>query len=77
MSQVVTQGSIPGLIEANTLYTLPELRARLRLGDWAWRKLKRRLDGNLPLIKIGNRKYAKGSAVIEALSALNEQPLEV
>ena len=72
-----SQGTVPGLIEADALYTLPEIQARLRMGAWAWRTFRRRLNGRLPLIAHGNRKYARGSAVIEALESLNQEPVTV
>jgi len=31
----------PGVIEPGCLFTVPEVRARLGLGSWAWRTLRR------------------------------------
>ncbi len=52
----------PGVIEGGTIYTIAEVRSRLRLGDWAWRKLRR---SGLPIHKFGKQSFVIGDELIE------------
>jgi len=54
----------PGVIRADELYTLEELQQRLQAGEWALRMARR---GGLRMLKLGKRKYVKGSEVIRFL----------
>ena len=47
----------PGLIEPNVLYTLDELKRRMKLGDWAIRKARK---AGLRVQKIGNARFVFG-----------------
>lgn len=51
-----------GVIRADEMYTLEELKKRLSLSDSAWRALR---DAGLPHIPMGKRKYLIGRKVIE------------
>jgi hypothetical protein len=51
----------PGVIEPQCLYTVEEARRRLRLGDWAWRQMRR--DG-LVVLRVAGRAYVRGNDVI-------------
>lgn len=59
----------PGVISPADLYRIDELRARLALGDWAWREFRRKHAGRLKLIVIGRRKYVRGSNIIDLLTS--------
>ena len=52
----------PGLITSDSLYTLEELSARLRLGKAALRQARRK---GLKIKRIGRRAYVLGRDVIE------------
>ncbi|HUT10730.1 MAG TPA: hypothetical protein VMY42_09555 [Thermoguttaceae bacterium] len=56
--------NVPGCIESNTLYTLPELEARLKVGAWGLRMARR---AGLPMLKMGKRKFVLGADVIRFL----------
>ena len=47
----------PGVISADELYTLSELKKRTRLGDWAIRQARK---GGLRIRKIGNARFVLG-----------------
>ncbi len=51
----------PGLIDAGSLYTLPEIKARLGLGKAALRTARRR---GLVVRKIGRKGYVLGKDVM-------------
>jgi hypothetical protein len=57
-----TASERPGLITADSLYTLEELGARLRLGKAALRQARRK---GLKIRRIGRRAYVLGRDVIE------------
>lgn len=57
-----TRTEVPGVIRSGEVYTLPELCARMRWGEWALRKAR---EDGLKLRKQGLRKYAIGSDVID------------
>lgn len=44
----------PGVIPPGALLTAVEAKRRLRLGDWAWRRMRR---AGLPVVYIGNKSY--------------------
>ena len=54
----------PGYISAGELYTLPELEARLQVGEWALRKAR---NAGLVMHKMGKRKFVLGADVIRFL----------
>ena len=56
----------PGVIEPQALYTADEARRRLRIGAWAWRKMRR--DG-LNVIRVSGRAYVRGFCLIEFLES--------
>ncbi len=51
-----------GVIQAEELYTIGELKERLGWGDHAFRAARR---GGLPVRRIGKRGYVYGKSVIE------------
>lgn len=51
-----------GVINAQELYTIQQIKARLSIKDCAFRKLTRL---GLPVIRIGSRGYLSGRQVIE------------
>jgi hypothetical protein len=53
-----------GVISADDLYTLSELKLRLGLGRWALRQARR---AGLRFFVIGRKKYIRGSEVIRFL----------
>jgi hypothetical protein len=53
--------SVPGVITPDALYTVEEAKARLRLGDWAWRGLRRR---GLRVLRIAGRNYVLADDII-------------
>ncbi len=58
-----------GYINAAEIYTLPEIKRRLRLGRWSFRKLR---QAGLQVIVVGRCSYVEGAAAIEALKAAAE-----
>ena len=60
-----TQNPI-GTIEADTLYTIRELKQRLGWGDHAWRTARRE---GVPVRRIGKRGYVSGRKIIEWIEA--------
>jgi hypothetical protein len=52
---------VPFLIEPGVLYLASEARRRLRIGDWAWREMRR--DG-LNVIYRGKQAYVFGDDVL-------------
>ena len=56
----------PGHITGDALYTLDEIRERLRLGDHAMRQARR---AGLKVRRIGRRGYVLGSDVIEFIAS--------
>lgn len=62
-------GEAAGQISADVLYTLPELKQRLGLGDFAMRQAR---QAGLPVRKIGRRRYVLGSDVVTWLKARKE-----
>jgi hypothetical protein len=60
----------PGFIIPEALYTIDEVKARLRMGNAAWRQLRRK--GAKP-IRFGQRHYITGAAVIEVFMKIAEE----
>jgi hypothetical protein len=60
----------PSYISAHEIYRLGELKRRLGLGRWSFRKLR---QAGLPVIVIGRNSYIEGSAAIETIKRLAEQ----
>lgn len=58
-----------GKIRADELYTLPELKRRLSLGDYAMRQARR---AGLKVRTIGRRRYVMGADVLQWLSEQKE-----
>lgn len=52
----------PSFVESGCLYLVEEARSRLRVGDWAWRKMRR---AGLPVIYQGKQAYVLGEDLIE------------
>ncbi len=52
----------PGVIEPGALYRLDELQARLRLGSWGLRQMRR---AGLIVYRVSGRGYVLGSDAIE------------
>ncbi len=63
-------GSVSGEISATAVYTLEEFKRRVGLAEWAFRECKR---AGLKCIKIGRRKYIRGSDWLEFLDRQAEQ----
>lgn len=61
------QQNPPGIVSANNLYTVDELRARLRIGETAWRTLRR---NGLPVCRVSGRAFVLGSDLLEHLATL-------
>lgn len=59
----------PGFIVPEALYTIEEVKARLRMGNAVWRQLRRR--GAKP-IRFGQRHYITGAAVTEVFKNIAE-----
>ena len=57
-----SRSEAPGYVRADELYTLDELRARLKLGDSAMRQARR---AGLRLLTVGRRRYVSGRQLIE------------
>ena len=53
--------SAPGVIDPQCLYTAEEARRRLRLGEWAWRQMRR--DG-LIVLRVAGRAFVHGRDLI-------------
>ena len=51
----------PGIVAPGHLYLSAELRKRLHLGDWAWRKMRR---GGLQTVRVGRQAFVLGDDVI-------------
>ncbi len=60
----------PGCVSADTLYTLAEIRDRLRLGPQAMREARR---AGLVVRRIGRRGYVLGRDLIRFLDARDER----
>lgn len=56
----------PGVIRADELYTLEEVRLRLKLGSWAMRKARR---AGLRVMRMGNRAFVAGDELIAFLKS--------
>ena len=59
--------SIPGVISAIELYTLPEAKRRLRLGRHTFRQLR---SAGLNLLKIGRCYYVDGGELIATMKKI-------
>lgn len=60
----------PGFIVPDALYTIEEVKARLRMGQAVWRQFRRK--GAKP-IRFGRRDYITGAAVIEVFMKIAEE----
>jgi len=60
----------PGYLSAHEIYRLGELKRRLGLGRWSFRKLR---QAGLPVIVIGRNSYIEGSAAIDTIKRIAEQ----
>jgi hypothetical protein len=54
----------PGLASTSDIYTLEEVKRRLKLGDWALRQARR---AGLKTHRIGRRTYIKGADLLAFL----------
>jgi len=61
----------PGVIEPGCLLTVPEVRARLGLGAWAWRSLRR---AGLRTIRVAGRGFVLSDDVIAHFRREAEEP---
>lgn len=62
MNTNTSRPDAPGLIVADSLYTLAEIQARLKLGQYAMRQARR---AGLRVRRIGRRTYVLGRDVIQ------------
>ena len=62
--------SSPAPIRADELYRLDQLRSRLGIALWSWRY---RWAPRLRLVKIGRRKYCRGSEVLRVMAELEAE----
>jgi hypothetical protein len=60
----------PGFIVPDALYTIEEVKARLRMGETVWRQLRRK---GVKAIRFGVRHYIMGSVVIDALNRIAKE----
>ena len=60
----------PGVIEPGSLYLVDEVRRRLKLGDWAWRKMRR---AGLPIVRQGKRAYVFGDDLLAFFATVGKQ----
>jgi hypothetical protein len=60
----------PGFIVPEALYTIEEVKARLRMGDHVWRQFRRK--GLKPTL-IGRRAYILGATIIEVFNKITQQ----
>jgi hypothetical protein len=63
------ESRIPGVISAFEAYTLDELKARLRIEERAWWRLR---DRGLRFTSIGNGRVILGSDVLKILGELSQ-----
>ncbi len=63
-------GALPGVVEPGRLYLCSEVRSRLRLGDHAFRSMRR---AGLRVIYSGNQAYLLGDDVIAYFRNLQSQ----
>jgi hypothetical protein len=56
----------PGVVSADTLYTLAEIQERLKLGQYAMRQARR---AGLRVCRIGRRAYVFGRDLMEFLNS--------
>ncbi len=61
MAKSATRPDLPGLVTADSLYTLPEIQERLKLGQHAMRQARR---AGLRVRRIGRRGYVLGRDVM-------------
>ena len=57
-----------GVIQADCVYTLDEIRRRLRLGNWALRQAQR---NGLPVRRVGRRGFVLGRDLIQYIASAN------
>jgi hypothetical protein len=67
----LTLDNAPGFIDRWSVYTIDEVKKRLRLGHHAWRTAR---SEGLPVRPVGRRKYVLGSDV---LSWLETKPCDL
>ena len=56
------QPSSPGVIEPGRLYLAADVRSRLRIGDWSWRRMRRE---GLEVIYVGQRAFILGDDLLD------------
>ena len=59
-----TNGRSPGVIRADECYTVPELRRRAALGDYAFREARK---AGLRIVEFGRKRYVLGQDWLEFL----------
>jgi len=67
---MTTQPRIPGVIRADESYTVDEFRLRAGLGDYTWRQVRK----GLQVIKVGKKRYVRGSDWLAFLGRAAEEP---
>ncbi|WP_298863718.1 hypothetical protein [uncultured Gimesia sp.] len=55
-------------IEPQTLYSLEEFKLASGMGNWALRQARK---AGLKMLKVGNRKFVRGSSFIDFLESTN------
>jgi len=60
------KSTTPGVVSADAVYTVTEFRARMRLGDFVWRRVRR----HVRIIRVGRRAYVRGADWLDCLSRL-------
>lgn len=63
----------PGFIVPEALYTIEEVKARLRMGQAVWRQFRRK---GAKTIRFGRRDYITGAAVIEVFTRIANEARE-
>jgi len=68
-STAIPRPAAPGHITGDALYTLEEIRERLKLGDHAMRQARR---AGLRVRRIGRRGYVLGSEIIQFIATASK-----
>jgi hypothetical protein len=59
----MSQERIPGVIRSDEAYTTQELRRRMGIGDYVWRKLRKELR----IVEFGRKQFVLGRDVLQYL----------
>ena len=66
-------GSLPGIVEGDSLYTLSELAARLR---WRKHSIRQAVRAGLRVVRFGSRNYCLGSDALAWFEELAKKQTE-